>query len=219
MAEFDIRREVVLPVGPEQVFEAVTTGQANWLFPMPATPEPEAWAPPTHFAVRQVGEDGWFNALEYVIEAREGGTAVLRYVHSGVFTDDWDNQYDGASKHTDFYLHTLGQYLGHFAGRSATYVSVSGPEPSRKPDAVETLKRAAWPMMRAKATPCGSICRTAASRQWSTTSTRTSSDFVARTRSTASSAGTTSAAPSTRHTTCSTRTRTASGPSRPGTVG
>ena len=149
---FDIRREVVLPASPERVFEAVTAGQANWRFPVPAGPEPQAWEPPGRFAVRVDGEEGWFNALEYVIEAREGGTAVLRYVHSGIFggvsdsagvhTDDWDNQYDGASKHTDFYLHTLAQYLGHFAGRSATYVSVSGPESSRKPDAMETLKRA-----------------------------------------------------------------------------
>lgn len=139
--QFEIRREVVLPATPEQVFEAVTTGQANWMFPVPEV-EPEEWEPPSRFAVRVDGEDGWFNALEYLIEAQDGGTAVLRYVHSGIFTDDWDNQYDGASKHTDFYLHTLGQYLRHFPGRSATYVSVSGPEPSRKPDGMNTLKRA-----------------------------------------------------------------------------
>jgi hypothetical protein len=139
---FDIRREVVLPASPEQVFEAVTTGQANWMFPVPAIPQPQAWEPPGRYEVRVDGEDGWFNALEYVIEAREGGTAVLRYVHSGVFADDWDDQYDGASKHTDFYLHTLGQYLAHFAGRSATYLSASGPGSSRRPDALETLKGA-----------------------------------------------------------------------------
>lgn len=142
MTEFAIRREVVLPATPEQVFEAVTTGQANWMFPVPSAPAPQAWEPPGRFAVRQDGEDGWFNALEYIIETCEGGTAVLRYVHSGIFADNWDDQYDGASKHTDFYLHTLGQYLGHFAGRSATYVSVSGPDSSQKPDAMETLKQA-----------------------------------------------------------------------------
>lgn len=140
--EFEIRREVVLPATPEAVFAAITTGTANWMFPVPETPEPQAWEPPGRYAVRVDGEDGWFNALEYVIEAREGGTAVLRYVHSGVFTGDWDNQYDGASKHTDFYLHTLGQYLGHFNGRTASYVSVSGPASSSNPDSLELLKRA-----------------------------------------------------------------------------
>jgi len=140
--EFEIRREVVLPASPAAVFAAVTTGTANWMFPVPETPDPREWEPPNRFAVRVEGEDGWFNALEYVIEARDGGTAVLRYVHSGIFTDDWDNQYDGASKHTDFYLHTLGQYLAHFAGRTATYVSAPGPAASAKPEALETLKGA-----------------------------------------------------------------------------
>ncbi|HKS49492.1 MAG TPA: SRPBCC domain-containing protein [Amycolatopsis sp.] len=139
--QFEIRREVVLPATPEQVYAAITTGQANWMFPVPSVPARVA-EPPERYEVRVDGEDGWFNALEYVIEAREGGSAVLRYVHSGVLTDDWDNQYDGASRHTDFYLHTLGEYLARFPGRTATYVSVSGPEKSSDPKALETLKTA-----------------------------------------------------------------------------
>src|SRR5438094_725133 len=139
--EFEIRREVVLPAEPEAVYAAITTGQANWMFPVPS-PAPQVAEPPGRFAVRIDGEDGWFNALEYVIEARDGGTAVLRYVHSGVFTDDWDNQYDGASKHTDFYLHTLGQYLACFPGRTAAYISIPGPVASADPKAMDTLERA-----------------------------------------------------------------------------
>ena len=57
------------------------------------------------------GPDGWFNQLEHVLEPLDGGRARLHYVHSGIFADNWDEQYDGASKHTEFYLHTLGQYL------------------------------------------------------------------------------------------------------------
>ncbi|HJQ47185.1 MAG TPA: SRPBCC domain-containing protein [Amycolatopsis sp.] len=143
--QFEIKREVVLPATPEQVFAAVTTGTANWMFP---TPEPTpgdpgvtAWEPPRHVAVRQESGD-WFNALEFVIEAREGGTATLRYVHSGVFTDDWDTQYDGASKHTDFYHHTLAQYLQYFPGRNAVYVATTGPAASSTPDGVEKVKQA-----------------------------------------------------------------------------
>ena len=144
--EFEIKREVVLPATPEQVFAAATSGTANWMFPTPA-PSPEdptvkVWEPPYHVAYRQEGEDGWFNALEYVIEAREGGTTTLRYVHSGVFTDDWDTQYDGASKHTDFYHHTLAQYLRYFAGRNAAFVQTSGPAASSTPDGLEKVKRA-----------------------------------------------------------------------------
>ena len=92
-----------------------------------------AFEPPHHLAVRAAAPDGTvMNALEYIIEARDGGTAVLRYVHSGIFTDDWDNQYDAAGQHTDFYLHTLGQYLQFFDGRPVTYVGRRARSPRRR---------------------------------------------------------------------------------------
>ncbi|WP_236796779.1 SRPBCC domain-containing protein [Amycolatopsis sp. GM8] len=143
--EFAIEREVVLPATPEEVFAAVTTGTANWMFPTPA-PEPgdpivKNWEPPNRFTVRQDGEDGWFNALDFIISARDGGTAALRYVHSGILTDDWDNQYDGASKHTDFYHHTLGQYLRYFGGKSAVYAEVGGPPASSDPAALDAVRK------------------------------------------------------------------------------
>jgi hypothetical protein len=144
---FEINRAVALPATPEQVFAAVTSGTAGWMFPTgpepgPADPRVRGWDPPREFRVRVDGEDGWFNALEYLIEAREGGTAVLRYVHSGIFTDDWDDQYDGVGSHTDFYLHTLGQYLAHFAGRPARYAAADGPAASTAPDGFAVLRRA-----------------------------------------------------------------------------
>ena len=42
--------------------------------------------------------------------------------HSGILADGWEDQYDAIDGHTDFYLHTLGQYLEHFNGRHASYV-------------------------------------------------------------------------------------------------
>jgi hypothetical protein len=149
--EFEIRREVELPATPEQVWEAVATGPgtASWLFPEEPGPNDIVESDrPYRYAVRTEGEGGFFNALEFVIEAREGGTAVLRYVHSGVFDDEgWENQYDAVNSHTDFYLHTLGQYLEHFSPKTATYIGggpggIDGPETSMTPDAFETLKRA-----------------------------------------------------------------------------
>jgi len=146
---FQVNREVVLPAGPEEVFAAVTSGTAGWMFPVDVDPgasahgvgEPEVtWDPPNHFAVRVEGEDGWFNALDYIIEARDGGTASLRYVHSGIFVGDWDDQYDGVGKHTDFYLHSLGQYLRYFPGRSAAYIALSGPVNSASAGSFDTLK-------------------------------------------------------------------------------
>ena len=148
--EFEIRREVELSATPEEVWEAVATGPgtASWLFPEDPGPNDLVESDrPYRYAVRSEGEGGSFNAVEFVIEAREGGTAVLRYVHSGVFdVEGWDDQYDAVNSHTDFYLHTLGQYLEHFAPKTATYVGggpggLMGPEASMTPDAFETLKR------------------------------------------------------------------------------
>ncbi|MFF3596864.1 SRPBCC family protein [Kitasatospora indigofera] len=146
--EFEIRREVVLPATPEQVFEAVTTGTDGWLFPVadeagalpgPQAPGVTAWEPPGRFAVRTEGEGGWFNALEYRIEPRGEGGARLRYTHGGVFAEDCDTEYDSCAQHTDFYLHTLGQYLRHFAGRPAAFADVQGPPASAGADGFELL--------------------------------------------------------------------------------
>jgi hypothetical protein len=148
--QFEIRREVELPATPEEVWEAVATGPgtASWLFPEEPGPNDLVESDRPHrYAVRTEGEGGYFNAIEFVIEAREGGTAVLRYVHSGVFEEEgWDDQFDAVDGHTEFYLHTLGQYLEHFSPRTASYVGggpggLQGPEASMTPDAFEKLKR------------------------------------------------------------------------------
>jgi uncharacterized protein YndB with AHSA1/START domain len=158
--EFEIRREVELPAAPEEVWEAVATGPGNaaWLFPnevesAEGATNPDgstitAWDPPNHFEVRLESDEGTLNALEFIIEGREGGTTVARYVHSGMMDeDDWDNQYDAAKQHTDFYLHTLGQYLEHFGGRTATYVGggpggIQAPASSAAPGTLDRVRQA-----------------------------------------------------------------------------
>jgi len=151
--EFEVRREVLLPGTVEQVFAAVTRETAAWMFPIeedpavgglgPQDPKVKVWSPPEHVSIRVDGPDGFFNALDYLIEGRDGGTALLHYVHSGVLmTDDWESQYDGIGAHTDFYLHSLGQYVKYFAGRPVQYVAVSGPSVSTKPGSIDVLKSA-----------------------------------------------------------------------------
>ena len=125
--EFEITREVDLPAAPDDVWTAITADTAAWQFPtgmeIPAGAAPPegapitTWDPPHRLVIRMESPDGTFNALDYAIEAREGGTAHLRYVHSGILADEWEDQYDAIDGHTDFYLHTLGQYLEHFNGR------------------------------------------------------------------------------------------------------
>ena len=149
--DFECSREVILRATPEEVWEAVATraGNAAWLFPNEIDPDgagANVWDPPHHFAIRQEQGD-WFNAVEFVIEGREGGTTLLRYVHSGIFVNDWDTQYDAVQHHTDFYLHTLSEYLAHFSGRTATYVGevpagIQGPPASAAPDGFRRLQHA-----------------------------------------------------------------------------
>jgi uncharacterized protein YndB with AHSA1/START domain len=154
---FEIVREVDLPAAPDDVWTAITADAAAWQFPtgmeIPAGATPPegapvtTWDPPHHLVIRMESPDGTFNALDYAIEARAGGTAHLRYVHSGILADEWEDQYDAIGGHTDFYLHTLGEYLAHFNGRPVTYVGqpsdgINGPETAGSPDAMNALRAA-----------------------------------------------------------------------------
>jgi uncharacterized protein YndB with AHSA1/START domain len=154
---FEVVREIDLPASPDDVWVAMTADTPAWQFPtgmeIPAGTTPPAggpvqtWEPPHHFVVRMEAPDGTFNSLEFLIEARDGGTAHLRYVHSGILADEWEDQYDAIGAHTDFYLQNLGQYLEHFKGRPATYVGqpssgIEGPETAGKPDSMDVLRAA-----------------------------------------------------------------------------
>lgn len=147
---FEIRKEVVLEATPEQVWQAIATpeGQAAW------SPDPYASTegmsvdadPPTRFAVRTPEEEnGAFHAFEYLIEGRDGGTTVLRFVHSGFLGQDWDAEFNYeelTSYGWDMYLHTLAVYLKHFAGRPSVYVVAQAPEHAATDEAWQELEAA-----------------------------------------------------------------------------
>jgi uncharacterized protein YndB with AHSA1/START domain len=154
---FEISREIDLPADPDDVWTAITADTAAWQFPtgmeIPAGATPpegapiQTWNPPHRLVIRMESPDGTFNALDYAIEARGDGTAHLRYVHSGILADDWADQYDAIDGHTDFYLHTLGQYLQYFSGRRVTYVGqpsagIEAPIAAGSADAMATLRAA-----------------------------------------------------------------------------
>ncbi|MFJ5862422.1 SRPBCC domain-containing protein [Pseudarthrobacter sp. NPDC092439] len=140
---FEIVQDTELPATPERVWEAVTNGTPAWMFPTDQWPDVKTVQEhPTHLVSRMEGPDGWFNQLEHVLEPLDGGRARLHYVHSGIFADNWDEQYDGASRHTAFYLHTLGQYLAHFDGRPVVFTDIQAPAASQAPDGFERLRGA-----------------------------------------------------------------------------
>lgn len=153
--EFEIVYEFEVDATPEEVWAAITDGTGGWLWPMKYDAENRVgpfgstltnFDPPRRLTART--EDVGFpiqslNQIDETIEPRDGGRrAWVRYVHSGIFTDDWDNQYDGASKHNAFYLHTLREYVTHFAGRPVAFATLNGPDASTASDAFAAVGRA-----------------------------------------------------------------------------
>jgi len=145
---FEVRGESTVAATPDQVWAAITTGPGvdSWLmgrteidhehktasfemFGDTATSTITAWEPGHRYATRQEpNPDGTFMAFEWLIEARDGGGAVVRFVHSGLLGDDWQAEYNGLSIGDQAYLTKLAAYVEHFAPRTATQsIFLPGP--------------------------------------------------------------------------------------------
>src|SRR6266550_3105048 len=62
-------------------------------------------------------------AFEYLVEGRDGGSTVLRFVHAGFLGDDWEAEYDALRTGDRMYLRKLALY------RTATYAMfAAGPQ-------------------------------------------------------------------------------------------
>jgi uncharacterized protein YndB with AHSA1/START domain len=151
--EFEMRKEVALDASPEQVWEAIATGPGLTSWFMTHEVEPgvgglvrlrvgdfvvesriTGWDPPHRLEVIGGSEEEPM-AFEYLVEARDGGSTVLRFAQSGFLGDNWETEYEAMSAGWDHYFHTLGQYLRHFFGRPVTFVLADGPEASAAPEA------------------------------------------------------------------------------------
>jgi uncharacterized protein YndB with AHSA1/START domain len=137
-----IEREIEVPGTPEEVWRAIATGPGitSWYVPhtveertggaMTASfgPGPElqvtgrvaAWEPP-HRVLFDGGEGVPGLAFEWLVEARDGGSCVVRLVNTGFGSgEEWDGQYDGMNEGWTLFLVNLRLHLTHFAGRVAT---------------------------------------------------------------------------------------------------
>lgn len=153
-----IRLEVEVPGTPEEVWEAVATGPgiASWFVPaevaehaggrvslefapgMVETGEVTAWEPPHRFAYVAPAEGERRLAYEWLVEARAGGTCVVRLVNSGFGPDaDWDADYDGMQRGWTMFLQMLRLGRTHFPGQRCRPVLAS--------TAVANAPAAAWP--------------------------------------------------------------------------
>lgn len=149
---FEIEQETTLPATPEQVWEAIATGPGidSWFMGRNEIEPREggtaamdvggqreeavitAYDPGKRLATRTpTSGDGRFMAFEYLIEGRDGGSTVLRVVHSGMLGDDWQDEYDALRRGWPFHLHSLREYLAHFPGRTAVPVFAVAPSGER----------------------------------------------------------------------------------------
>lgn len=160
-----IELEVEVPGTPEQVWQAIATGPGitAWFLPtevvereggaisfrvtavMESTGVVTAWEPPRRFAYE---EKDWAEgapplATELLVEARAGGTCVVRLVTS-LFTssDDWDDQLETMKDGWPPFLRLLQLYLAHFAGQRASILCVTGNAPGPKDRAWAAMKSA-----------------------------------------------------------------------------
>lgn len=132
----------MLPAPPDQVWEAVATGDglAAWFMPMEVDRDSSmvtSWEPGRRLTVRTPPEsDGAFHTFDYRLEASGRGSSMLRFLHHGFTGDAWGEHFEAATgSGWDMYLHTLGEYLTHFAGRPAVYLEAEAPPASAEADA------------------------------------------------------------------------------------
>jgi hypothetical protein len=76
-----------------------------------------------------------------LVEARSGGTCIVRLINSG-FSSDWADQLDGVADGWRKHLHQLRLYLTHFAGRRCSMIQVMGADRRAPADALAALTTA-----------------------------------------------------------------------------
>jgi uncharacterized protein YndB with AHSA1/START domain len=162
-----VQVDVEVPGTPEEVWQAIATGPgvSSWFVPtemeeaggkpvavkslfgpgMESRAEITAWDPPRMFAAES---PGWTPempsmATQWSVEAKAGGTCVVRVAHSLVAaTDDWDSQLEGTEHGWPGFFRTLRLYLEHFRGARSAMVQNMAVGAGTEAEAWETLTQA-----------------------------------------------------------------------------
>ena len=144
-----VQSEAEVPGTPEEVWQAIATGPgvSSWFVPcqieerlggkitvsfgpgMESTNEITAWNPPHSFSAggSEMTPGGPAMATEWIVEARSGGTCVVRVVHSWFAeTDEWDSQFEGTELGWAAFFRDLRVYLGHFSGQPSSTIQLMG---------------------------------------------------------------------------------------------
>lgn len=139
-----IELEVEVVGTPEEVWAAIATGPgiSSWYVPhtldeceggsatasfgpgteMQVAGRVAAWDPPRRI-VFDGGEGAGGLAFEWLVEARDNGTCIVRLVNTGFGSGEpWDDQYEGMVEGWRLFLFNLQLHMEHFRGRTATAV-------------------------------------------------------------------------------------------------
>jgi uncharacterized protein YndB with AHSA1/START domain len=149
-----IEAEVEVPGTPEEVWKAIASGPgiSSWFVPstveervggkaiasfgpgMDAACTITTWDPPRRYVVDGVEEPGSV-ATEWIVEARAGGTCIVRVVHRWFASnDDWDAQFEQHEQGWHSFFRNLRLYLTYFRGEPSSTIALTGfgPEPKDK---------------------------------------------------------------------------------------
>ncbi len=148
---WEVDEEFELNATPEQVWEAIATGPGidSWFMGVSEV-EPGVggnvstdfggfvqqstiteWEPARHLAYTSVpSPDGRFIAFEYLLEARDGGTTVVRQVATGFLPgDDWEAEFEAMINGGGMYSRSLRSYVDHLSGRFGVPVAAMVQHP------------------------------------------------------------------------------------------
>ncbi len=159
-----VQAEAEVPGTPDEVWQAIATGPgiSSWFVPseieereggtaishfgadssMDSVAKITAWDPPRRFVAESgdLGPDQPPVATEWIVEARDGGTCVVRVVHSWfASSDDWDGQFEGHTYGWVGFFRILRLYLAHFRGQPCTALQLMGSAPEPKSEAWSAL--------------------------------------------------------------------------------
>ncbi len=162
-----VQIEIEVPGTPEEVWQAIATGPgiSSWFVPaefemrdgkpvavkldfgpgMESSSAVTTWDPPRKYGAEA---PGWapgspIIADEWSVEARAGGTCIVRVVHSlFASTDDWDNQLEGSESGWPGFFRILKIYLTHFRGQRSAMMQWMAPAAGTEAEAWETLNAA-----------------------------------------------------------------------------
>ena len=153
-----VAAETEVPGTVEEVWQAIATGPgvSSWFMPaaidgrvggeitlsfgpgMDSHSTVTAWDPPHRFAAenRDLGPDAPTQATEWIVEARDGGTCVVRVVHSWFAdSDDWDAYFAEVESGWPTFFRILRLYLTHFRdlrGEAVMQLAGIAPEPTEE---------------------------------------------------------------------------------------